>query len=221
MTLMTWELFVSVAMCVWISTPSYHKCPKQSYLCDRPSRWCPARIVDSRDGQRRNLLEDLHGAHSRHFDTVALVFATATTNHVNRIARTWACLRCRKVLWSRGLDDTVTFEDEELVLVTAMLPPQAMGYEDPSGQVVSHVNGIRIRNLSHLLRVLLDAKESYVEFRFADRYAETLVFRRQEMTAALNDVLSDNGIRNACSPDLAADWSQLVSQSNAHVLSQR
>ena len=62
------------------------------------------------------------------------------------------------------------------------------------GQVVRQVNGTPVRNLRHLVETLRDAKGPFVEIEFHEKSAETLVFVRQEVLAAMEDILSDNNI---------------------------
>ncbi len=71
---------------------------------------------------------------------------------------------------------------------------------------MSQVNGVRIRNLEHLVEVLRDATREFVEFSFHGRYTDRLVFHRKEAVAATEEVLNDNGIRQQCSPDMAKTW---------------
>lgn len=97
----------------------------------------------------------------------------------------------------------VDFPGEQLVVVTGMLPHKvSKGYSNPAGQVVHKVNGTVIKNMRHLVETLRDVKDRYVEFEFADKGVEKLVFDRQEVEAATEDILSDNGIRQPQSTDL-------------------
>ena len=68
------------------------------------------------------------------------------------------------------------------------------------------VNDVQVKNLAHLVELLHDSKVEYLEFRFAETEVETLVFRRQEMLDATEDILTDNGIRKQYSDDLDALW---------------
>lgn len=88
-----------------------------------------------------------------------------------------------------------------------MLPHEiGKGYEGPAGQVVARVNGVAIRNLRHLAETLRDADDRYLEFEFAEKYVETVVFDREEAVAATEEVLAANGIRQRCSADLQDVW---------------
>jgi hypothetical protein len=81
-----------------------------------------------------------------------------------------------------------------------------VGYADPYYQVVKEVNGIRVKNLAHLVEILRDAKDEFIRIEFDNRYGETLVLPRAEMLAATDEILTDNGIRSQGSPDTLAVW---------------
>jgi hypothetical protein len=74
------------------------------------------------------------------------------------------------------------------------------------GHVVSEVNGVKIRNLRHLVEVLRDAQTDFITIVFAGRGEETLVFPRKKMLEATDEILGDNGIREQGSPDLMEVW---------------
>jgi hypothetical protein len=92
--------------------------------------------------------------------------------------------------------DRARFPGEELVVVTCPMFDHkiAKGYDDPVGQVVKEVNGVRIRNLGHLVQTIRDSKDTYLKFRFADEGCEVLVFDRQEMDRVTDEVLEEHGI---------------------------
>jgi len=92
--------------------------------------------------------------------------------------------------------DRAQFPGEELVVVTRPMFDHkiAKGYDDPVGRVVKEVNGIRIKNLVHLVETLRDSKDTYLKFRFADEGSEVLVFDRKEMDRVTEEIMEDNGI---------------------------
>ena len=74
---------------------------------------------------------------------------------------------------------------------------------------VDDYESIRYQFLEYGLGLLkrgLDIKDEYVIFRFASLTSETLVFRRQEIESATEEILSDNGIRHQCSKNLRDIW---------------
>lgn len=82
------------------------------------------------------------------------------------------------------------------------------GYSNPITQIVSHANGVPVRNLGHLVELLRDTKEPFTVFSFAGRAGETLVFPHKECVAATEEILTDNGIRAQASPDLLKIWTR-------------
>ena len=62
--------------------------------------------------------------------------------------------------------------------------------------------------MNSLVEQIRDMKETFVEFTFDGNYTETMVFRRDEMESATEDVLSENGIRFQCSEDIRKIWNR-------------
>jgi hypothetical protein len=106
--------------------------------------------------------------------------------------------------------DRVEFPGEELVVVTSPMFTHkvAKGYTDPVGRVVKEVNGVKIKNLRHLVETLRDCNDDYLTFRFADNLNENLVFDRKEMDNVTEEILEDNGIapKRRASADLLKVW---------------
>jgi hypothetical protein len=104
--------------------------------------------------------------------------------------------------------DQARFPGEELVVVTAPLLRTRMskGYADPFGQVLSELNGTKIKNLAHLVELIRTCKDEYLTFRFAEDYSETLVFSRKAMLDATETLMSENGIPRRGSDDVLSIW---------------
>ena len=104
--------------------------------------------------------------------------------------------------------DRPAFPGERIVIVPHPMFTHKMskGYSDPYADAVAEVNGVRIRNLAHLVEVIRDATGEYIEFTFQGRATDAIVFNRKEALEATEDILSDNGIRQQCSPDIAPIW---------------
>jgi hypothetical protein len=75
------------------------------------------------------------------------------------------------------------------------------GYGDPLAQVIKDINGIKIKNIRHLVEVIQNAKD-YIEINFEGNFVETMIFRKAEMDAVTEEILTENGIRFQCSSDL-------------------
>jgi len=106
--------------------------------------------------------------------------------------------------------DRPAFPGERIVIVPHPMFTHKIskGYEDPYADAVAAVNGVRIRNLPHLVEVIRDATGEYIEFTFQGRATYTIIFKRKEALDATEEILSDNGIRQQCSPDIALIWNE-------------
>jgi S1-C subfamily serine protease len=107
--------------------------------------------------------------------------------------------------------DRQRFPGEQLVLVASPLLTHrlAKGYTaNVTMQVVSEVNGVKVRNLRHLVETIRDSREKYIVIRFCEISVEDLVFDREEILRATEEILADNGIRNPASEDLLPVWTK-------------
>jgi S1-C subfamily serine protease len=160
------------------------------------------------------LIPDLEGAYPSYFIYGPIVFSAATKQLTGSMTDGDRAADYMKWLVSQGsplmsrLSDKYAFEGENLVVVTMPFFPHKLskGYSEPYGRVVKTVNGIRIKNLAHLVKVLRDCKDEFITIEFDLHGGETLVFPRTEMLTATDDILSDNGIRSQGSPDTMAIW---------------
>ena len=99
---------------------------------------------------------------------------------------------------------------QELVIISSPLFPHALskGYSNPSGGIVTTVNGVVVQSLAQLVAFLRDLKDEYVVLNFDGRGGEGLVFPRAQMVAATEEILTDNGVRAQGSPDMLKVWQQ-------------
>ncbi len=104
--------------------------------------------------------------------------------------------------------DKPAFDGERLVVLSSPFfsDKTTQGYLDQASKVVKTVNDIPVRNLQHLVEILRDSKDEYIQIDFSDLYSETIVFRREELLAETDQILSDNDIRNQGSPDIMKVW---------------
>jgi len=107
--------------------------------------------------------------------------------------------------------DKPAFENEELIVVASPLFPSRLtrGYDDPNRAVLSEVNGVKVKNLRHLVELLRDSRDEQISFKFASSGVlthETMVFNRADLQEATAKVLEENGIRYPYSPDLRTVW---------------
>ncbi len=71
--------------------------------------------------------------------------------------------------------------------------------------VLTHVNDQRVKHLAHMVELIRDGSEDFVEFTFAGR-TETIVFSREELMESNESILEAEGIRHQFSPRLRKIW---------------
>jgi S1-C subfamily serine protease len=157
------------------------------------------------------LVPELKGDYPEYFIYGPLVFSRATTAFVMALARSTDVFNGLSIIKSplvtqRG--DEPSTDREELVVIPSPLFPHAVskGYSNPAGAVVYSINGTPVRSLRHLVELLRDLHDEYVSIEMDNRGGEALVFRRSELAASTEGILTDNGIRAQGSPDLMEVW---------------
>jgi S1-C subfamily serine protease len=161
------------------------------------------------------LIPSLNGAYPSYFIYGPLVFSAATDDYLGGYLRTKYAAAILARFSSQGnplltrMADQPAFPGEGLVVISSPFFPHklAQGYSNPRSQVVKSVNGIRVKNLSHLVEILRDAKGEFITIECDTRYGETMIFPRAQMLAATDEILTDNGVRSQGSPDTLAVWS--------------
>lgn len=155
------------------------------------------------------LVESLDGQYPRYFIYGPLVFEAATQDFVavsgKDLGGILIAIGSPLITELSGLQHP---ERTELVVVPAAMFPHKLskGYSSPRGAVVKTVNGTPVKSLAHLVELLRDLKDEFVTFEFDGRLGEALVFRREEMLGATEQILTDNGVRAQGSPDLLKIW---------------
>jgi S1-C subfamily serine protease len=160
---------------------------------------------------RPMVIRELNGAYPSYFVYGPLVFSSASTMLISSLGTNANLLNLFTALGSPLLTrrgDPPAFPGEELVVVSSPFLPHklAQGYSNPVAKVVKTVNGIPIKNLAHLVEVLRDCRDEFIAMEFYGREAEAPVFRRQDLLAATEEILNDNGIRSQGTPDTLAVW---------------
>jgi S1-C subfamily serine protease len=158
------------------------------------------------------LIQPLQGKYPSYFIFGPLVFAPASAEFAQAVDRGMqasilAAIGSPLVL-RRG--DKAAFPGEELVIVSSPMFPHKIGkgYGNPIAKVVKDINGIKVKNLKHLVEILRDSKEKYITISFDDKNSETFVFDRLETLRATDEILSDNSVRQQASEDIAPIWSK-------------
>jgi len=160
--------------------------------------------------RRNRLIPPLRGAYPRYFIYGPLVLSVASQEYIGQLMSSRSGLG---ILMGGGspllsrLRDKPDIPGEELVVVPSGLLPHkvAKGYQVPPAGVVTHINGQPVVNLRQLAEVLSEMDDPFVRFEFAGRY-ETLVFKRDEIEASTDEILTEGGIRHECSADLRDIW---------------
>jgi S1-C subfamily serine protease len=149
------------------------------------------------------VLKSLNGNYPSYFIYGPITFSTASSGSISAL---YAPLAPDSPLFWRGRD-LVSFEGEELVLIVSAFPHKTIGgYANPVGRTVNQINGIKVKNLRHLVEMLRDTKDKFIELDFVEKNAEKIVLDRIEVEAAQEDLLADNGIRQPCSADVLPYW---------------
>jgi len=161
--------------------------------------------------ERPLLIPDLKGGYPSYFIYGPVVFSTATNQFLTLITGNAGTMNSygfngSPLVTRRG--ESPSAERDELVVVSAPFFPHKLvnGYGSRYGSVVYAINGTAVRSLSHLVALLRDVADEFVTIHFDQRNGETLVFARQEMLAATEEILTDNGVRYQGSPDMMKIW---------------
>lgn len=161
---------------------------------------------------RQMLVPDIQGAYPTYFIYGPIVFSAATSQFIVGISNLGINSLGMQAFMGNPLiarfGEKPAFPGEELVVVPAPFFPHALakGYGNPLARVVKTVNGIPIRNLNHLVQVLRDSRREFDVITFWGKGSESIVFPRNKMREATDEVLTDNGIRSQGSPQVLSVW---------------
>jgi S1-C subfamily serine protease len=166
--------------------------------------------------QPDQLLRGYDGRYPSYFVCGPLVFSPVVSSAITYYFQYNPMLGGRNSPLTTRRSDRARFPGEELVVVTAPMLRTKMtkGYADPFGQVVSELNGTKVKNLAHLVELIRSCNDEYLTFRFAENYTETLVFRRKAMLEATEPLMSENGIPRRGSDDALAVWNGKVAKTD-------
>jgi S1-C subfamily serine protease len=163
----------------------------------------PLQIELPVSANRPILAPDLHGEYPSYFVYGPIVFSRATRQFLSAFENNAGLLRVLSFVKSplvTKVFDAPTPELEELVIISSN------GYSNATGSVVYSINGTPVKSLKHLVALLRDLTDPFVTIEFASRSGEALVFSRAAITAATDDILTDNGVRAQGSTDMLAIW---------------
>ncbi len=154
------------------------------------------------------LVRPLQGRYPSYFVYGPLVFSAASAEFLTAVDRLQSFFGAIGSPLATRRGDRVAFPDEELVVVSSPMFPHKIGkgYSNPLAKVIKEINGVKIKNLRQLVETLRDSKEKYITISFDDRNSETIVFDRQEVLKATDEILSDNSVRQQASDDILPVW---------------
>lgn len=161
--------------------------------------------------ESRSLLPFLNGEYPRYFIYGPLAFEAASGElAVSLIADPRASLifGSRNSPLLSGLLNRPSEAVQELVVIPSapFSHRSTKGYRPTMLSVVDKINGTKISSLKHLVEVLRDCTDEFIEIEFAESGAENLIFNRSEIAAATESILADNNIRKQFSDDLQETW---------------
>jgi S1-C subfamily serine protease len=171
----------------------------------------PLQIELPVSANRPILAPDLHGDYPSYFVYGPIVFSRATRQFLAAFENNAGLLRVLSFVKSplvTRIFDAPSADLEELVIISSPFFPHklANGYSNATGSVVYSINGTPVKSLKHLVALLRDLTDPFVTIEFASRSGEALVFSRAAITAATDEILTDNGVRAQGSPDMLAVW---------------
>jgi hypothetical protein len=147
------------------------------------------------------LLED---GYPEYFIHGPLVFTAATQEYVRALGGQGLglLLVLESPLLTRLYDKPAEPGEQLVVLASRMFPHATIkGYDNRPLGVISKLNGKSVKNLRSLAEMLRDCEDEFLRFEMSDR-SESLVFRRSELEAATEEILSNEGIRYQASAAL-------------------
>jgi S1-C subfamily serine protease len=157
------------------------------------------------------LVADLHGGYPPYFVYGPMCFSVATRQMLSNFDSNAGMMRALAFLKSPLASmafDSPTPDLQELVVISSPFFPHklANGYSSATGSVVYSINGTPLKSLKHLVELLRDLQDPFVTVEFNQKGGEALVFSRQAIVAATEDILTDNGVRAQGSSELLAVW---------------
>ena len=119
----------------------------------------------------RMLIPELNGEYPSYFIFGPLVFSPATYEYyagysTRSYGGTYLAYYGSPLV--KRLAEHPSFEGEQLVVVASPFFPNSLakGYDNATTRIVKSVNGIHVKNLSHLIQLLRDSKDNFLAFDF-------------------------------------------------------
>ncbi|HCT46047.1 MAG: peptidase S1 [Phycisphaerae bacterium] len=156
--------------------------------------------------KRDEITPALGDEYPEYFIVGPLVFSPARIEHLQNFYAPYLAMQGNPAALRAG--QTKDFPGEEIVmLVSDFLPhPITKGYKISYKPAVKELNGVKIESLTHLVEMIRDSDEDFLNFTFYDKGQETLVFHRQDLLDTTEEILEDNSIRNQGSDRFMEIW---------------
>ncbi|MGI9558188.1 MAG: S1C family serine protease [Thermodesulfobacteriota bacterium] len=137
-----------------------------------------------------------------YFIFAGCVFSPLTFNYLRSWGDRWY-ISAPSSLLSKLAQNIKSFPGEEVVLLTSVLPSEInYGYHGLTNRIIEKVNGIKIENMRHLVKVV-ESEAATVEFiTFEDSDGEQIVFSSQKALKSGAPLLATYQIAKDRSPDL-------------------
>jgi S1-C subfamily serine protease len=159
---------------------------------------------------RSLVIPTLKDGYPEYFIYGPLVFTAATQEYVRALGGSGIAILAAldSPLLARLYEPPAEPGEQIVVIATRMFPhPITKGYDNRPLGVIDNLNGRHIKNLRDLAEQLKESKDEFLRFEMADR-SESLVFKRDEMTAATETILVDEGIRYQASEKLRDEFEE-------------
>tara|TARA_R110002072_G_scaffold42064_10_gene117941 strand:- start:79654 stop:81162 length:1509 start_codon:yes stop_codon:yes gene_type:complete len=155
---------------------------------------------------RDDLMPAIGDGYPEYFIVGPLVFSPARREHLMNFYAPYLAMQGNPA--ALRVEEVRKEEGEEIVmLVSSFLPhPITKGYDSGYKPALKSLNGTDINSLAQLVELIRDSDEDYLEFGFHDKGQETLIFDREELLEATEEILEDNSIRKQGSDRFMDIW---------------
>ena len=157
------------------------------------------------------LIPRLNGAMPEYFVYGPFVFTAATYDYwrdTERASVPWMLAISASPLITRRTEKQAFSGEQVVCLAGALLQhPVARNLNGLSGSVIDTVNGVRVKNLRHLVELLRDSRDEFIALTYAGELATSReVVKRVEAEQATEQILNEISIRQQASPELLKVW---------------
>ncbi len=161
-------------------------------------------VANSRD----DLLPTIGNDYPEYFIIGPMVFSPARREHLRNFYTPYMAMQGNPA--ALRASETRKTQDEEIVLLVSDFLPHAItkGYDASYKPALKSLNGTQITSLEHLVTLINDSDDDYLEFAFFGKGQETLIFDRIELIEATEELLEENSIRKQGSKRFMNLWDQ-------------